>query len=53
MTIIDPKPQGVAEWTLCACMIVLAIPVVVVFGPIVLIVRAFDRVAGKSVSRAK
>ncbi len=47
MAIIDPKPQGVADWTLTVCMIVLAIPVVVVFGPIVLIVRAFDRVAGK------
>ncbi len=47
MTIIDPKPQGVADWTLTVCMIVLALPVVVVFGPIVLIVRAFDRVAGK------
>ena len=47
MTIIDPKPQGVADWTLTLCMIVLAIPVVIVFGPIVLIVRAYDRVAGK------
>ena len=53
MTIIDPKPQGVADWTLTLCMLVLAIPVVVVFGPIVLIVRAFDRVAGKTVSHAK
>ena len=47
MTIIDPKPQGVADWTLTLCMLVLAIPVVIVFGPIVLIVRAFGRVAGK------
>ena len=47
MTIIDPKPQGVADWTLTVCMIVLAIPVVIVFGPIVLIVRTFDHVAGK------
>ncbi len=47
MTIIDPKPQGVADWTLTVCMFVLAVPVVVVFGPIVLIVRAYDRVAGK------
>ena len=53
MTIIDPKPQGVADWTLTACMIVLAIPVVVAFGPIVLIVRALDHVAGKAVSHAK
>ena len=50
MTIIHPKPQGVADWTLCACMVVLAIPVVVVFGPIVLIVRAFDHAAGKAVA---
>ena len=47
MTIIDPKPQGFVDWALCVCMVVLAIPVVVVFGPIVLIVRAYDRVAGK------
>ena len=53
MTIIDPKPQGVADWTLTVCMIVLALPVVVVFGPIVLIVRACDRVIGKAVSHAK
>ena len=53
MTIIDPKPQGVVDWTLCACMVALAVPVVVVFGPIVLIVRALDRVTGKAVSHAK
>ena len=47
MTIIDPKPQGVADWTLCVCMIVLAIPVVAVFGPLVWIIRAYDHVAGK------
>ncbi len=47
MTIIDPKPQGVADWTLTVCMVVLAVPVLVVFGPIVLIVRAFDHLAGK------
>ncbi len=53
MTIIEPRPQGVVDWTLCGCMIVLAIPVVAVFGPIVLIVRACDRVAGEAVSHAK
>ena len=52
MAIIVPKPQGAADWTCCACMIVLAIPVIVVFGPIVLIVRAFDHVAGKAVHDA-
>ncbi len=50
MTIIDPKPIGVTDWTLCICMVVLAIPVVVAFGPIVWIIRAYDRVAGKAVS---
>ena len=47
MTIIDPKPEGFTDWTLTVCMLVLAIPVVIVFGPIVLVVRAFDRVTGK------
>ena len=50
MTIIDPKPQGVADWTLTVCMLVLAIPVVVVFGPLVWIIRAYDRVAEKAVA---
>ncbi len=50
---LSPRPVGVVDWTLTACMIVLAIPVVVVFGPIVLIVRAFDHVAGKAVAHAK
>ncbi len=53
MTIIDPKPQGVVDWTLCGCMIVLVLPVIVAFGPIVLIVQAYDRVAGKAVFHAK
>ena len=48
MTIIDPKPEGFTDWTLTLCMLVLAIPVVIVFGPIVLVVRAFDRVTGKA-----
>ena len=53
MAIIEPKPQGVADWTLCIAVLVLAIPVVVVFGPVVWIIRAYDRVAGKAVSHAK
>ena len=53
MTIIDPKPQGVVDWTLCIAVLVLAIPVVVVFGPVVWIIRAYDRVAGKAVSHAE
>ena len=44
---LSPRPVGTVDWTLTLCVIVLAIPVVVVFGSIVLIVRAFDRVAGK------
>ena len=47
MTIIDPKPQGVVDWTLCIAVAALAIPVLVVFGPAVWIIRACDRVAGK------
>ena len=40
MTIIDPKPQGVADWTLCSCMVVLAVPVLLTFGPLVAVLRA-------------
>ena len=53
MAIIDPKPQGVVDWTLCIAVVVLAIPVVVVFGPVVWIIRAYDRVAGKAVAHAE
>ena len=42
---IDPKPIGVLDWTLCVAMFVLAIPVVVVFGPVVWIIRLADRKA--------
>ncbi len=44
MTIIDPKPQGVMDWTLCACMIVLAIPVLLTFGLFTLGLRAVLKV---------
>ena len=53
MAIIEPKPQGVADWTLCIAVLVVAVPVVVVFGPLVWIIRAFDHVSGKAVSHAK
>ena len=53
MTIIDPKPQGVVDWTLCIAVLVLAIPVVVVFGSVVLFVRACERMTGEAVSDAK
>ena len=48
MTIIEPSPHGIADWTLCVVMLLLAIPVVIVFGPLVLIIRACDRAAGKA-----
>ena len=53
MTIIDPKPEGFTDWTLTVCMLVLAIPVVVVFGSVVLFIRACERVAGKAVSHVE
>ncbi len=37
---LSPRPVGVADWTLCACMVVLALPVLAVFGPAVWIIRA-------------
>ena len=53
MTIIEPRPQGVVDWTLCIAVLVLAIPVVVVFGPVVMFVRACDHVAGGAVSHVE
>ena len=47
---IEPQPRGIADWTLCVCMVFLALPVVVVFGPLVWIIRACDRMAGKAVA---
>ena len=47
---IDPEPRGIADWTLCVCMVVLALPVLIVFGPLVWIIRAYDRVGGKAVA---
>ena len=40
MTIIDPKPQGVVDWALCACVVVLALPVLLTFGLFTLGLRA-------------
>ena len=45
---MDPEPRGIMDWTLCAFMVVLAVPVLAVFGPAVWIIRACDRVAGKA-----
>ncbi len=43
MNIIEPKPQGVMDWTIAVVMLALAVPVVLTFGPVVLLVRAMDR----------
>ncbi len=47
---LSPRPVGAVDWTLTVCVLVLAIPVLVVFGPLVWIIRAYDRVAGKAVA---
>ncbi len=44
---LSPRPVGAVDWALTLCVLVLAVPVVVVFGPLVWIIRAYDRVAGK------
>ncbi len=44
MAIIDPKPQGVVDWTLCACIILLAVPVLLTFGVFTLGLRAVLKV---------
>ncbi|MCH8853777.1 MAG: hypothetical protein IID41_14160 [Planctomycetes bacterium] len=47
MTIIDPKPQGVTDWTLTVCVLVLAIPVLLTFGTFTLALRAILKVGDK------
>ena len=47
MTIIDPKPQGFADWTLTVCLIVLAIPVLLTFGTFTLALRVILKVGDK------
>ena len=44
---LSPRPVGAVDWTLCVCMIVLSLPVVAVFGPLVWIIRACNRATGK------
>ena len=44
MTIIDPKPQGVTDWTLTVCVLVLAIPVLLTFGTFTLALRVILKV---------
>ena len=40
---LNPRPAGVLDWTLTLCLCVLAVPVLIVFGPIVLLARIIDR----------
>jgi len=47
VTIIDPKPQGVTDWTLTVCVLVLAIPVLLTFGTFTLALRAILKVGDK------
>ena len=47
MTIIDPRPVGFADWTLTVCLIVLAIPMLLTFGPFTLALRAILKVGDK------
>ena len=44
---ISPRPVGVADWALCACMAVLAVPVLLTFGPIVLALRIMLKVGAR------
>ncbi len=41
---IDPAPRGIVDWTLCACMVVLAVPVLLTFGLFTLALRAVLKV---------
>lgn len=41
MTFINYRPQGFADWALTLCLCVLAVPVLLTFGPIVLALRAW------------
>ena len=38
---ISPRPVGVMDWTLTLCVCVLAVPVLLAFGPPVALLRAF------------
>ena len=46
MAIIEPRPQGVVDWTLCVVLLLMALPVLATFGPVVLLVRACSWLAG-------
>ena len=36
---LSPRPVGWLDWTLTLCLCVLAVPVLITFGPIVLVLR--------------
>jgi hypothetical protein len=38
---LSPRPVGVLDWIETVCLVVLALPVLVTFGPVVLALRAF------------
>ena len=41
---LSPRPVGVADWLLTLCIVVLAVPVLLIFGPITLALRAVLKV---------
>ncbi len=41
MKIIDPKPCGFVDWTITVVMLILAVPVLMTFGPLVWILRSW------------
>ncbi len=38
---LSPRPVGWCDWIETVCLVVLALPVLVTFGPVVLVLRAF------------
>lgn len=38
---LSPRPVGCLDWIETVCLCVLALPVLVTFGPVVLVLRAF------------
>ena len=40
---LSPRPVGAVDWILTVTLCVLALPVLLVFGPIVLVLRTIDR----------
>ncbi len=46
-TWISPRPVGAVDWTMTVCLIVLAIPVLLTFGPFTLALRVILKVGDK------